>query len=98
MLSFKKYNCTGNYETFIYYREYNSFYIQFMYAGYKREEEPEVLSEIFHTNLGESDNDYAHDIKIIYKNTIQDFEQDSSTPIYILQKVKFNIKSFIQEL
>ena len=95
MLSFKKYNCTRTYETFVYYREYNSFYIQYMYAGYKGEE-PEVLSETFHTNMGESDTDYTHDIKILYNHTIQDCEQDSNTPVYILQKVKFNIKSFIQ--
>jgi hypothetical protein len=95
MLSFKKYNCTGNYETFVYYREYNSFYIQYMYAGYKGQE-PEVLSETFLTNLAEADNDYSQEIKIIYNNTIQDCERDSDTPIYILQKVKFNIKSFIQ--
>ena len=100
MLSFKKYNCTGTYETFIYYREYNSFYIQYMYSGYTGEE-PEVLSETFHTNLGEVPDEDVLDrasqySTLIYNHMIQECEKDSTTPIHIQQKVKFNMIQFIQ--
>ena len=100
MLSFKKYNCTGTYETFVYYREYNEYYIQFMYAGNKGEE-PDILSETFHTNLHElhsndSNELYSNESKIIFINLVNDCEKDSSTPIYILKTLKNSMTRFIQ--
>lgn len=66
MTSFFKYNLSSSgYETFIYYDEVDRQYIQFMYAGYRgKDNEYDVLSETFHTNLyssNEFENKYIED-------------------------------------
>jgi hypothetical protein len=63
-----------------------------MYAGNKGEE-PDILSETFHTNLSES---YSNESKIIFINLVNDCEKDYSTPVYILKTLKNNMTRFIQ--
>jgi hypothetical protein len=63
MTSFHKYNLTDGYETFLYYDEVRvnggkTRYVQYMYAGYNDDEEPDMSNETFYTNLVSRDKLY----------------------------------------
>ena len=102
MSSFKKYhlNPTG-YETFIYYDEVVSnqtYYIQFTYSGYQ--EHKDLTSETFQTNVFEHQTD---DSKIDSYQASQQldrnltlFSLNSPVPHYILDVLKFHIKSILK--
>ena len=69
-MKFEKYNLSpSGYETFIYYDEVDGLYIQFMYAGYKKQNEYELLNETFTTNYSETNVlDKQNKIEKIYSN------------------------------
>ena len=97
MHHFQKYNLTrpSSYETFVYYDEVDIdgsvYYIQFMHAGYK---DAEVMSQTFHTNLTENDDDHSYPAyKKLYIRLCDCVKNEMQVSSYIFTAIMLQIKN-----
>lgn len=91
-MSFRKYNLSSSYETFIFYEEVSVgeyvYYIHFSYAGYN--EPREMLGMTFLTNLSETYGDSRKGASILLEN-VKKYCSESDVPVYMLDGLIFNV-------